>query len=76
MLDRPLVFVDLETTGVPLGTNVEVTIKPHVGGVPLVATAPLEPPDCDSAGMCAVSVAVNLTPGGYVIEARATFEAF
>jgi hypothetical protein len=66
------VVVGLETTGVPSGTTVDVTVKPRVGGAPHVEHATLTA--CGTDGSCIASVLVDLAPGAYVIEARATFQ--
>jgi hypothetical protein len=62
------------TTGVPSGTVVSVSVKPRVGGPPLVLTPTLEPASCNAAGDCTAAVAVDLPSGAFVIEARATFQ--
>jgi hypothetical protein len=66
------VAIDLKTTEVPGGTLVDVTVKPRVGGAPRVEHAPLS--TCGTNGTCTASVLVDLAPGAYVIEARATFQ--
>jgi hypothetical protein len=63
--------VGLATSGVPTGTTVNVTVKPRVGGVPIVTPVTLT--SCDPSGACLASVSFNLAAGGYFIEARATF---
>ena len=63
--------VALSTSGVPSGTTVNVTVKPRVGGVPIVTPVTLT--SCDPNGACLASVTFNLAAGGYFIEARATF---
>lgn len=75
------VEIDLATSGVPAGTNVDVTIKPSPGGLPFVETATLEPMHCDGAGNCTATVVADrnddgagLPAGHYVLEARATFQ--
>ena len=64
--------IDVTTAGVPSGTTVTISVKPRIGGAPLVLTAPLT--SCDSNGNCLVSVAPTLASGTYVVEARATFQ--
>ena len=64
--------IDVSTNGVPGGTTVQVTVKPRVGAIPLLATIPLA--TCNAAGACQASAAFTLTPGAYVVEARATFQ--
>jgi hypothetical protein len=66
------VMVALETTGVPSGTTVDVTVKPRVGGAPHVEHVTLTA--CGTNGTCVASVLVDLAPGAYVLEARATFQ--
>ena len=63
--------VGLSTSGVPTGTTVNVTVKPRVGGVPIVTPVTLT--SCDPNGACLANVTFNLAAGGYFIEARATF---
>ena len=64
--------VDVTTTNVPGGTTVQVTVKPRLGADPISATVPLG--TCTPAGVCQATATFNLTPGSYVIEARATFQ--
>jgi hypothetical protein len=64
--------IDVATSGIPGGTTVQVTVKPRIGAVPLSATIPLA--TCNAAGACQASAAFTLTPGAYVVEARATFQ--
>ena len=63
--------VALSTSGVPSGTTVNVTVKPRVGGAPIVTPVTLT--SCDPNGACLANVTFNLAAGGYFIEARATF---
>ncbi len=65
--------MDLETSAVPSGTDVEVTVKPKLGDPPIVERVTLEAANC-SAGVCTAAVNVDLDPGAYIVEARATFE--
>jgi hypothetical protein len=65
--------IEVATTDVPAGTTVEVTVKPRLGGVPVVETATLEVASCDSSGGCGAVLAPDLAAGAYVLEARATF---
>ncbi len=73
----PVTF-DLETNGVPTGTNVEVTIKPRVATPPSVVTVvqpvTLTAGICDPTGRCFPSATVDLAAGAYTAEARATFQ--
>jgi hypothetical protein len=68
------VLVNLATTGVPTGTNVEVTVKPRVGGAAMVETFMLTAGDCDAGGDCFPATTFDLAAGAYTIEARATFQ--
>lgn len=68
-----VVPIGVETTNVPSGTTVEVTAKPRVGGAPIVSSATLDAGNCTGAGVCSALVAPDLTPGNWLIEARATF---
>ena len=63
--------VGLATTGVPTGTTVNVTVKPKVGGLPIVTPVTLT--SCDTNGACLANVTFNLAAGAYFVEARATF---
>ena len=75
VVDAPVpVQIDLATTDVPAGTALEVTIKPKIGRAPFSERVTLAPGAC-SGGACTAAVVVNLDPGGYILEARATFEA-
>jgi hypothetical protein len=65
--------IEVATTDVPAGTTVEVTVKPRLGGAPVVSTATLEAAGCDAAGSCEAVLAPDLAAGSYVLEARATF---
>jgi hypothetical protein len=69
------VTIDLGTTGVPSGTVVDVTVKPRVGGAPVVEPVTLQQADCDGAGNCFASAVVDLPAGAYTVEAQATFRA-
>jgi len=64
----PVLFT---TTGVPLGTVVNVTVKPKIGGAPV--TTPVTLGNCDVNGTCLASATFDLAAGAYFIEARATF---
>jgi hypothetical protein len=65
--------MDLETSAVPSGTDVEVTVKPKLGDPPIVERVTLDAADC-AAGVCTAAVSIDLDPGAYIVEARATFE--
>jgi hypothetical protein len=62
----------LETTGIPSGTTVEVTVKPRIGAAPQTQTVPIV--NCNTAGVCETAATFNLVAGAYVAEARATFQ--
>ncbi len=64
--------IGLATSGVPTGTTVAVTVKPRVGGLPIVTNATLA--NCDASGACLAGVTVDLAAGAYFVEARATFQ--
>jgi hypothetical protein len=69
--------IDLETSDVPAGTTVEVKIKPKVQTAlirTITSEVLLEPLNCTN-GVCLAAVLENLEPGGYIVEARATFLA-
>jgi hypothetical protein len=68
------VQIDLRTTDVPAGTDVEVAVKPKLQDPPIVQRLTLAPGDCVS-GVCTTGLSVDLNPGSYIVEARATFEA-
>lgn len=67
------VRVDLSSSDVPEGTDLELTVKPKVGGAPLSQRVTLVPASCAGAA-CNVATTVDLQPGAYILEARATFE--
>jgi hypothetical protein len=54
-----------------LGTVVNVTVKPKIGGAPV--TTPVTLGNCDVNGTCLASATFDLAAGAYFIEARATF---
>jgi hypothetical protein len=62
--------VVFSTNGVPVGTTVNVTVKPKVGTGGDSQTATLA--NCAN-GTCIENVSFNLAAGSYFIEARATF---
>jgi hypothetical protein len=68
------VQIDLRTTDVPAGTDVEVSVKPKLQNPPVVQRLTLAPGDCVS-GVCTTGMSIDLNPGSYIVEARATFEA-
>ena len=63
--------VAFTTSGVPVGTVVNVTVKPKIGGAPV--TTPVTLGNCDVNGTCLGSATFDLGAGAYFIEARATF---
>ena len=65
---------DVRTTDVPAGTDVEITVKPKLEDPPIVQRQTLSAGSCAS-GVCTAAVSVELFPGQYIVEARATFEA-
>jgi len=72
LVDAPgAIQIDLATTDVPAGTDVEVTVKPKVGGA---ATAQRVTLASCTAGACAAASSFNLVAGAYIVEARATFQ--
>ncbi len=68
-----LIQIDLQTTDVPGGTNVAVSVKPTVGGSDASDVVTLDPADC-TAGVCTADITFDLLAGQYIVEARATFE--
>jgi len=65
--------IDLTTDGVPMGTTVEIKVKPRVGSTVLQQTLPLA--NCDVTGRCLLSATFDLAPGVHAVEARATFQS-
>ena len=63
--------IDLATADVPAGTDVEVTVKPKVGGAATSQRVTLA--SC-TAGACAAASSFDLVAGAYIVEARATFQ--
>ena len=63
--------VAFTTAGVPVGTIVNVTVKPKIGGAPV--TTPVTLSNCDVNGTCLASATFDIAAGTYFIEARATF---
>jgi hypothetical protein len=68
-----VVELDVETRDVSAGTDVEIVVKPRLGGGPTTQRITLAPGDCAS-GVCSVDATFDLAPGTYIAEARATFE--
>jgi hypothetical protein len=67
------VQIEVATAGVPSGTNVDVFVKPRLGGGQTVVPVTLA--GCATDGSCAETVSATLAAGTYTIEARATFQA-
>jgi len=67
-----LVPIDIQTSAIPGGTTVQVTVKPRVGGASVSQSPALSA--CDSTGVCTTSTTFDLPPGEFVVEARATFQ--
>jgi hypothetical protein len=68
-----IVRFDVQTRDVPTGTDVEIALKPRLGALPVTQRVTLAPGDCVS-GVCDIDASFELVPGGYIAEARATFE--
>jgi hypothetical protein len=68
-----IIQVDLATTDVPAGTDVEVTVKPKVGAAPISQNVTLSSGSC-TAGACVAASSFDLAAGAYIVEARATFQ--
>jgi hypothetical protein len=65
--------VQLATSGVPRDTLVRVSAVPYRGAGKTTVNVPVL--TCDTNGIvCSASATFNLDPGGYAIEARATFQ--
>lgn len=74
LVDAPgLIQVDLATSDVPVGTDVEVKVKPKVGGAPVSQLVTLVTGRCVS-GACSADADFDLPAGAYIVEARATFQ--
>jgi hypothetical protein len=73
-VDAPgVIQIGLETQDVPAGTDVQLTVKPKVGAAPFSQNVTLAAGSC-SGGACATTTSVDLAPGAYILEARATFQ--
>ena len=64
--------IDIQTSAVPGGTTVQITVKPRVGGGSVSQSPALSA--CDGTGLCTTSASFDLPPGEFVIEAKATFQ--
>lgn len=74
IIDVPgIIQVDLATSDVPAGTDVEVKVKPKVGGAPVSQLVTITPGSCTS-GACNIAADFDLAAGAYIVEARATFQ--
>jgi hypothetical protein len=74
IVDAPgVIQVNLATTDVPAGTDVEVKVKPKVGAAPIAQNVTLAAASCTS-GACTASTSFDLAAGAYIVEARATFQ--
>jgi hypothetical protein len=74
IVDAPgTIQVGLATTDVPAGTDVQVTVKPKVGALPIAQNVTLAGGSCTS-GACTASTSFDLAAGAYIVEARATFQ--
>lgn len=74
LVDAPgVIQIDLATTDVPVGTDVEVKVKPKVGGPPVAQLVTLVAGRCVS-GACSADADFDLPAGAYIVEARATFQ--
>jgi hypothetical protein len=74
LVDAPgIIQVDLASTDVPVGTDIEVKVKPRVGGPPVSQLVTLAAGRCVS-GACSVDADFDLPAGAYIVEARATFQ--
>jgi hypothetical protein len=74
VIDAPgVIQVDLATADVPAGTDVEVTVKPKVGALPVSQNMTLAAGSC-TAGACVAATNFDLPAGAYIVEARATFQ--
>ncbi|MDJ0864534.1 MAG: hypothetical protein QNK03_00400 [Myxococcota bacterium] len=77
-LDAPgIQTFDLETSDVPAGTEVEVTVKPKTRSASVrtvVQAVLLDAGSCSTDGVCSAVVPIDLAAGAYIVEAQATFE--
>jgi len=80
IVDAPgTVQISVDTTNVPAGTTVDVTVKPKVQTALIRTTTQsvtLQPNVClpqANADACAIA-AIDMEPGTYVVEAQATFQ--
>ena len=80
IVDAPgTVQISVDTTNVPAGTTVDVTVKPKVQTALIRTTTQsvtLEPSLClpqANADACAIAL-FDMKPGTYVVEAQATFQ--
>jgi hypothetical protein len=69
--------VDLEllSSGVPINTEIAVSLKASPNGRSELLTALIDPGNCNADGDCTIAVSVpDVVAGRYVIEAQATFQ--
>jgi hypothetical protein len=66
--------VEFETSGVPAGTLVDVSLVPRIGGGKATQSVLIDALDCDAGGDCIGVASVDLASGTYVVEARPTFQ--
>jgi hypothetical protein len=75
MIPAPgVVKLQLATSGVPVGTTVEVAMKPKVGGTAIRERTELNPSNCNPKGECTAFISFELPSGAYYAEATATFQ--
>ena len=68
-----LATIEVDTSGVPAGTLVRVSAVPYLGAAKTTQDVPIE--SCATNGVdCTATAIFDLDTGGYVIEARATFQ--
>lgn len=73
LVDRPgPIAVTVNSTDVPSGTDLELTVKPRAGDA-VVDRLPIDPATC-TGEICDTVFDIELLPGAYFLEARATFE--
>jgi hypothetical protein len=70
-----LITFQVESQGVPGGTEIAVALKPRVGGAAYRGNGLLDPGSCSTAGECITFVTFDLPSGAYSAEAEATFLA-
>ena len=68
------VTFQVETSGVPGGTTVDVAVKPELGGPAIHTLTTLEPGSCNALGECIALATVELDSGAYFVEGTATYQ--